>query len=99
MAERKGSAFRRRLRSADFLSESAIARGLPFRNTPFSKSSALLLSITCRDQYFLLVIHATYLQEVIRQTNDASVRWQQERLAAFPVWATFQPAVGYPARP
>src|SRR5947208_793214 len=50
MADWNGPAFRRRLRSAERRSDSAIARGLRSVNTSFSRSSALLCSVTFRDQ-------------------------------------------------
>ena len=50
MAERNGSALRRRLRSAERLSERAIARGSFKEKTPLSRSSASLVSVTCCDQ-------------------------------------------------
>ena len=50
MADRNGSLFRRRLRSAERFNESAMLRGLSRENTPGSKSSALLVSVTRRDQ-------------------------------------------------
>ena len=50
MAERNGSVFRRRLRSAERLSERAMLRGSPRVNTPLSKSRALLVWVTCPDQ-------------------------------------------------
>jgi hypothetical protein len=50
MAERNGSALRRRLRSAERLSERAIARGSFKEKTPLSRSRALLVSVTCCDQ-------------------------------------------------
>jgi hypothetical protein len=46
IAERKGSTLRRRLRSADRFNDSATARGLRFSNTPGSRSSAWLVSVT-----------------------------------------------------
>ena len=49
MAERNGPDLRRLLRSADRFSESAICRGLRV-NTLLSRSSALLRSVTRRDQ-------------------------------------------------
>jgi hypothetical protein len=50
MAERNGSALRRRLRSAERLSERAIAPGSFKEKTPLSRSRALLVSVTCCDQ-------------------------------------------------
>jgi hypothetical protein len=50
MAERNGSALRRRLRSAERLSERAIARGSFKENTPLSRSRASLVSVTRCDQ-------------------------------------------------
>src|SRR6185437_16062462 len=52
MAERNGSALRRRLDSAERLSESAIARGVRLVNTPGSRSSASLVCITRLDHRF-----------------------------------------------
>lgn len=46
--------FRRRLRSAERLSERAMLRGSSLENTPRSRSSALLVSVTRRDQRFRL---------------------------------------------
>src|SRR5438045_3260098 len=53
MAERYGSLFRRWLRSADRLSDRAIARGESFVNTRRSRSKASLRSVTRCDQRFL----------------------------------------------
>ena len=50
MAERNGSALRRRLRSAERLSERAIARGSFKEKTPLSRSRASLVSVACCDQ-------------------------------------------------
>src|SRR5438094_1918493 len=50
MAERKGGAFRFVLLSADRLSDIATSRGSLKRNTPGSRASALLVSVTCCDQ-------------------------------------------------
>src|SRR3990170_8240526 len=50
MAERKGSAFRRVLSSADRLSEAAISFGSLSVNTPVSRSSAAECSVTACDQ-------------------------------------------------
>src|SRR5262245_40442658 len=49
-AERKGSALRRLLRSADRFSEAAIALGSRLVNTPSSSVSASLCSVTACDQ-------------------------------------------------
>jgi hypothetical protein len=46
---------RRRLRSAERLSDRAMLRGLAFEKTPFSRSSALLVSVTFCDHRFRLV--------------------------------------------
>jgi hypothetical protein len=46
IAERKGSDFRRSLRSAERLSDWATALGLRFLNTPCSRSSASLFAVT-----------------------------------------------------
>lgn len=51
MAERYGSLLRRRLCSADRLSDWAMAVGSASLKTPGSRSSALLVSVTWRDQY------------------------------------------------
>src|SRR6266568_6533849 len=51
MAERNGSALRRRLRSAERLSDAAMARGLRSLNTPSSRSRASLVSFTRRDHF------------------------------------------------
>jgi hypothetical protein len=50
IAERKASVLRRRLCSADRLSDAAMARALDFLNTSGSRSSALLLDVTRADQ-------------------------------------------------
>ena len=50
IAERNGALLRRLLRSAERLSERAIARALRFLNTPPSRSSALLVRMTRADQ-------------------------------------------------
>jgi hypothetical protein len=50
IAERNGALLRRRLRSAERLSESATARGVRLVNTPRSRSSALLVRMTLADQ-------------------------------------------------
>src|SRR3972149_2462701 len=50
MAERKGSALRRLLSSADRLSEAAISFGSLSVNTPVSRSSARECSVTACDQ-------------------------------------------------
>jgi hypothetical protein len=50
IADWYGPALRRRLRSAERLSESATARGLRWLNTPGSRSSALLPRVTAADQ-------------------------------------------------
>src|SRR5438552_13299465 len=50
IAERNGALLRRLLRSAERLSERAIARALRFLNTPRSRSSALLVRMTRADQ-------------------------------------------------
>lgn len=52
IAERNGSAFRRLLRSAERLSERAMAFVSLLVKTPCSRSSASLRSITSADQYF-----------------------------------------------
>src|SRR5215207_6188624 len=52
IADCLGVPLRRVLRSAERLSESAILRGLLEVNTPFSRSSASLRSITARDHRF-----------------------------------------------
>jgi len=51
IAERYGSDLRRWLRSAERLSDAATPRGVRCVNTPGSRSSALLVSITRCDQY------------------------------------------------
>jgi hypothetical protein len=48
MAERNASILRRPLRSAERLRERAICRGSSNVSTPASRSSALLVSVTCR---------------------------------------------------
>ncbi len=50
MAERNEPLLRRRLRSAERFNERAMARGLANENTPLSKSSASLVSVTRCDQ-------------------------------------------------
>src|SRR5262245_29982751 len=50
MAERKGSLFRRLLRSAERFSERAMLRGSSREKTPGSRSRALLVWVTRRDQ-------------------------------------------------
>src|SRR5438093_1370132 len=50
MADRYGSLLRRLLCSAERLSERATRRGSLRENTPFSRSSALLVSVMCCDQ-------------------------------------------------
>ena len=50
MADWKGSLFRRRLRSAERFKERAMLRGSSRENTPGSRSSALLVWVTRRDQ-------------------------------------------------
>src|SRR3954454_19117735 len=52
MAERNGSIFRRRLRSAERLRERAISLGSSSVKTPSFRSRALLVSVTCWDQRF-----------------------------------------------
>ena len=60
IAERKDALFRRALRSAERLSDSATARGLPWVKTPFSRSSALLVRITRADQRRALVLGMSF---------------------------------------
>src|SRR5258708_39769007 len=50
MAERNEPLLRRRLRSAERFNERAMARGLANENTPLSRSSASLVSVTRCDQ-------------------------------------------------
>src|SRR5438132_1413795 len=50
MAERNGALLRRRLAAAERLSELATARGERCAKTPRSRSSALLVRMTCDDQ-------------------------------------------------
>ena len=50
IAERNGLLLRRRLRSAERFKDRATARGLRWLNTPRSRSSASLVSMTCADQ-------------------------------------------------
>jgi len=52
IAERYGSLFRRRLRSAECLSDRAMRRGSFHVNTLLSRSSALLWAVTSADQRF-----------------------------------------------
>lgn len=56
MADRKGSALRRRLASAERFSEAAIARGERCVKTPDLRSSALLSRVTLADQRRLVVV-------------------------------------------
>src|SRR5215208_4111427 len=51
IADRLGSDFRRRLRSAERFKEAAIAFGLFSLNTPCSRSSASLRSVPRRDHF------------------------------------------------
>jgi len=53
MADWSGVPLRRRLVSAECFSDWAMRRGLRHANTPGSRSSALLRSVTSADQYFL----------------------------------------------
>src|SRR6266496_3221872 len=50
IAERYGLLLRRLLCSAERFNERAMRRRSSWANTPLSRSSALLVSITCRDQ-------------------------------------------------
>src|SRR5688572_4733896 len=50
IAERNGALLRRLLRSAERLSDAAMARGLRWVKTPCSRSSALLVRMTRADQ-------------------------------------------------
>lgn len=59
IAERNGSAFRRLLRSAERLSERAMAFGSLFVKMPDSRSSASLRSITFAD-HFLVAMPKLY---------------------------------------
>jgi len=52
IAERNGALLRRLLRSAERLSERAMARGLRLVKAPRSRSSALLVRMTRADQRF-----------------------------------------------
>src|SRR5215475_1772008 len=54
MADRKGSAFRRLLCSAERFSDCAISRASSRAKTPCSRSSASLLRVTSADQYLRL---------------------------------------------
>jgi hypothetical protein len=54
MAERNGVDLRRELVSEDFFRERASARGLLSLKTPDSRSSALLVIVTCEDHRFAL---------------------------------------------
>jgi hypothetical protein len=54
MAERNGVDLRRELLSEDLFSERASARGLLSLKTPDSRSSALLVFVTCEDHLFAL---------------------------------------------
>jgi hypothetical protein len=75
IAERKGSDLRRRLRSAERLSDSAICLGVLFVKTPFSRSSALLVCITRRDhRRFALAVRAALARLVRRRFETAKAR-------------------------
>jgi hypothetical protein len=75
IAERKGSDLRRRLRSAERLSDSAICLGVLFVKTPFSRSSALLVCITRRDHRRLaLAVRAALARLVRRRFETAKAR-------------------------
>src|SRR5215469_2825091 len=56
MAERNGLDFRRRLRSAERLSDSATSLAWPDLNTSCSRSSASLVSVTCADHLRVEVV-------------------------------------------
>jgi len=75
IAERKGSDLRRRLRSAERLSDSAICLGVLFVKTPFSRSSALRVCITRRDHRWLaLAVRAAFARLVRRRFETAKAR-------------------------
>ena len=60
MAERNGSLLRLLLRSADRFNERAMLRGSSRENTPESKSSALLFSVTWWDQRLILRVGMSF---------------------------------------
>ena len=102
IAERKGSDLRRRLRSAERLSDSAICLGVLFVKTPFSRSSALLVCITRRDHRWLaLAVRAALARLVRRRFETAKARpvvtAQPARFAR--VRAAFLAASDRPAAP
>src|SRR6266542_6695009 len=77
IAERYGLLLRRLLCSAERFSERAMRRGSSWANTPFSRSSALLVSITCRDQRFgsdfgllFLVVTAHQSYRILCMSDD-----------------------------
>ena len=86
MAERNGSALRRPLRSAERLSDRAIARGSFNENTPVSRSRASLVSVTRCDQrlvfflgarVFFLAPLAYFKNNGFEQIADTSANGQQ----------------------
>ena len=62
MAERNEPLLRRRLRSAERFNERAMARGLANENTPLSKSSASLVSVTRCDQRLAFTTNFRFLR-------------------------------------
>src|SRR6476620_740172 len=86
MAERNGSALRRPLRSAERLSDRAIARGSFKENTPLSRSRASLVSVPRSDQrlvfslaraFFCLLLLAYFKNNGFEQIADTSANGQQ----------------------
>src|SRR5919108_3034702 len=73
MADRKGSVFRRLLRSAERLSERAIARELSRENTPLSRSSASLVAVTRWDQrrfFFVDLIRIIFVLVIVMRREQ-----------------------------
>src|SRR5437867_972763 len=89
IAERKGSLLRRLLRSADRLSERAIARGSVFEKTPDSKSIALLVSVTPWDHRLRFWFMQPPIHQMVRQSLHQRDFWGQT-----PNSASFDEAVG-----
>jgi hypothetical protein len=85
MADRKGSVFRRRLRSAERLSERAIARELSRENTPLSRSSASLVAVTRWDHRRFFFVTAMRVTSFPKH----KIFTAEEQCAIFPVCANF----------
>ena len=66
MADRNGSALRRRLWSADLFNDAAMARGERRVKTPVSRSSASLVLMTRADQRFGLALAGRLCRLVLR---------------------------------